>query len=109
MKQTKEYHAKWRANNPEKFKKIQKEWYEKNKERILYKKKQQRPKNAAHARLRRAIKAGKIDKPTHCAHCNKTNTTIAAYWNYPYELSNIVWLCMGCLLRKRKEEVSDVT
>lgn len=50
----------------------------------------------AHNAVRRAIKAGKLIRPTVCEECSiESNYIEAAHWDYELKLS-VKWLCRKC-------------
>jgi hypothetical protein len=78
-----------RVNDPERYKEINRKWIEKNQDRVKLA-------NDAGNKLRNAIRAGKIVRPTKCEHCEAENVPIeGAHYDYskPFDVK---WLCRSC-------------
>ena len=73
------------ARNPQKVAECRERWKAKNMHKHL-----------AHGRVRYALKAGKLTKPSHCQLCWQQHTKIQGHhqdYSLPLE---VVWLCEPC-------------
>ena len=87
-----ENNAKWRAENKDKISLMKREYKQKNRERILARKK-----------TYRAIKSGEIKRPNACSMCGKPGKIEAHHEDYSKQL-NITWLCALCHGKTRRVE-----
>lgn len=74
----------YRQNNTEKIKQYKRKWKTKNKEKVN-----------AENKLRRAIIAGKVNKPEKCEICGKITKLEAHHQDYSQPLK-VQFLCMTC-------------
>ena len=63
---------------------VAKRWRERHPERVR-----------AHAAVRRAVRSGKLTRPTHCQSCGKPSTIHAHHNDYRKPL-DVMWLCVRC-------------
>lgn len=87
---SRQYHQTWRANNKAKLR----EYVKHN----IY---ERRQKDAVRAKLRRAVKAGKIIKPDRCTRCDACTKLSAHHSDYsqPYLVE---WLCHRCHMKEHR-------
>ena len=89
-RKNREYHKRWLAR--------QENYGEMRKQFPSYAKVYSKRKNAtatAHERVHRAIKAGKLVRPTVCPQCGAERFIEAAHLNYTGWM-DIIWLCRPC-------------
>jgi hypothetical protein len=85
---SREYYANWYAKNGRNravdWVEAVQDWYKKHPNA-----------GKAHAIVQKAIKSGKLIKPTKCMKCNKIKTLHAHHTNYDKPLE-VMWLCVSC-------------
>lgn len=96
-----EYLKKYRKNNPEKYREINRRWEEKNKERVLIAKK-------AGSELKNALRKGVVKKINKCEFCGSENKAIeGAHYDYNKPLE-VKWLCRSCHRKWDKESPKTI-
>jgi ribosomal protein S27AE len=90
----------WRAAHPERMRALHRASYQRNRNKFLERNRKQHETNPeihrAHNAVYRAVKTGKLLRPTSCPKCGRTDKRIQAHhadYNKPLE---VTWLCAPC-------------
>ena len=75
----------------------------------LRRKQENREKDAAHRRLYRAVKAGKITKPLECSVCNQAHDHIHGHHDDYSKPLEVRWLCPRCHREAHAEQLPNRT
>lgn len=102
-----EYMRKWRAANRERVAEHDRKWRKENPEKYVRMKRETRrrwrkanpEKGAAHNKVYRAVKSGRLVRPDACERCGKAGKVEASHDDYDRPL-DVEWLCRPCHRRK---------
>ena len=104
-------HKVWRNDNPECFRKSQRESKKRNRSKILISQKRWRESNGhksrAHDLLNKAVKRGDLVKPTLCEKCHDAHRHIHGHHEDYEKPLEVIWLCPPCHHNRHEELLND--
>jgi hypothetical protein len=101
----------WKQDHPEEVAANNKQWRQEHPEAVSAYTKEYQAKNPLKKRaqniINRAIRDGKLTKPTTCSECNATGTIQGHHCDYTKPLE-VMWLCQTCHIAWHKEHGTDL-